>query len=178
MIGHELFHGFDYASTTVGRGERVKRWLKNETLKEFDKRVRCMVRQYSGFCYDKENYCISGNRTINDNIADIDGIKITYMAYKFLTQLEKQPRLPGLEKFSDDQLFFLSAARVWCGTGEMDYEYYKMGDAHAPSQARVELSMMNFPAFAQAFKCKVGTKFAPLHTCSLWGDFLQPKIEE
>lgn len=158
--------------------EGVKRWLKPETIKEFTKRVHCIVKQYSGYCYPEQNFCVSGDETLNDNIADLDGIKVAYMAYKFVTQaVGKERPLPGLERFTPDQLFFLSAARIWCGTGE-DVEIYKSGDPHSPGRARVELSMMNFPAFAQAFRCPTGAKFAPLHTCTLWGDFLEPKMDE
>lgn len=177
VVGHEIFHGFDYGSTTLEKGEYLRKWLKPKTLAQFQKRARCIVQQYSGYCNKQDKYCLSGGHTLNENIGDMDGIKVAYMAYKFVTgTMGPEPPLPGLEQFTPDQLFFLSAARVWCGTQELEKAYVKMGDVHSPPRARVELSMMNFPAMAQAFTCTVGNKFAPLHTCSLWGDFIEPRL--
>uniref|UniRef100_A0A915I386 Peptidase M13 C-terminal domain-containing protein n=1 Tax=Romanomermis culicivorax TaxID=13658 RepID=A0A915I386_ROMCU len=74
VIGHELLHGFDDYRIEE-RPSSSKRWLKKSTLKVFERRKQCLIRQYSKYCYEEHNACISGKRTINDNIADVEGIK-------------------------------------------------------------------------------------------------------
>lgn len=58
-----------------------------------------------------QNY---GNQTAGENIADTMGLQAVFRAYK---RREREcgnpdPALPELEKFSNDQIFFLSFANV------------------------------------------------------------------
>ena len=58
-----------------------------------------------------QNY---GNQTSGENIADTMGLQTVFRAYKRRERVCKKedPALPGLERFSNDQLFFLSSANV------------------------------------------------------------------
>lgn len=53
-----------------------------------------------------------GSRTRGENIADTTGMQAVFQAYKKLKKPHGESRLPGLEEFTDDQLFFLSFAAV------------------------------------------------------------------
>ena len=54
--------------------------------------------------------------TQGENVADNGGVREGYRAYKnFLKramQEKAEPKLPGLQKYSNDQLFFISFAQV------------------------------------------------------------------
>jgi predicted metalloendopeptidase len=59
---------------------------------------------------------VDGQRTLRENIADNGGIREAYRAF---TRLKTRrgvealsPRLPGLEQYSPDQLFFIGYASV------------------------------------------------------------------
>ena len=41
-------------------------------------------------------------------------------------------------------------------------------DPHSPPRFRVNGSLSNLPAFADAFKCAPGTPMNPNKTCSVW----------
>ena len=57
---------------------------------------------------------VNGNQTLGENIADNGGIKASYQTYKKLINLiGDEPRLPNI-KYTQDQLFFISAAQIWC----------------------------------------------------------------
>lgn len=58
-----------------------------------------------------QNY---GNQTWGENIADTMALQTVFRAYKRRERVCKKedPVLPGLERFSNDQLFFLSSANV------------------------------------------------------------------
>lgn len=146
-------------------------WLSVETLELYKQQARCFVQQHSKFCYKDVNKCVSGLQTIRDNIADVEGLKVAYMAYKFASQLlpEEKP-LPNLEKYSWDQIFFITAARDYCGVMDVSREFLEEDD-HAPPRVRIETANSNFPLFAKAFNCPVGSKYAPIQTCSVWGNY-------
>jgi predicted metalloendopeptidase len=55
----------------------------------------------------------NGNVTLDENIADITGLKEAYFAYqRFLDIHGQEPRLPGLEQYNQEQIFFLGYANV------------------------------------------------------------------
>ena len=58
---------------------------------------------------------MNGKNTQGENIADNGGIRETYRAYLRSVESEgTEPRLPGLQQFSPEQLLFVSYAQVWC----------------------------------------------------------------
>ena len=74
-----------------------------------------MVDQYDEFPVG--DMTVNGLFTLTENIADNGGLAVAYDAYKRYEKekgLTKQ-RLPGFKgTFSGDQLFFMSAANIWC----------------------------------------------------------------
>lgn len=54
---------------------------------------------------------LNGTQTLAENMADNIGLKQSWMAYKIF-QKENNVQLPGLNGFSNDQLFFLAYANV------------------------------------------------------------------
>lgn len=175
IIAHELMHAFDSKWLLQEEVTGVKHWLNNDTLKLFADKNHCLVKQYSKFCYIDLKQCVRGRLTINDNIADVNGLKIAYLAYKFASQTlnTPEPQLPSILNTTNDRLFFLSAARIWCGSGE-EVSTHISYDEHAPRHARVDVSMKNFPIFAKIYRCPIGSKLAPIEICSLWGDVVDP----
>jgi predicted metalloendopeptidase len=59
---------------------------------------------------------VNGQMTLRENIADNGGIREAYRAFKKMKARrgleDLSPRLPGLERYSPDQLFFISFATV------------------------------------------------------------------
>lgn len=56
---------------------------------------------------------ISGKKTLNENIADDGGLNVALQAYrKFVNDNGKEPKLPGLEEYINEQIYFLSFANV------------------------------------------------------------------
>lgn len=174
VIGHELVHGFGIDGIEE-IPPHTKTWLKESAVKTFKKKMDCIRKQYSSFCFKDQKKCVNGRTTIEENLADIDGLKIGYMAYKFARETAgEEPPLPGMTDLTGDELFFLTLGRIRCSTGgevESTLLENDLGEPHPPDQARLVIPFRNFPAFAKIFKCPVGSNYAPLQTCSIWGSY-------
>jgi endothelin-converting enzyme len=72
--------------------------------------------------------------------------------------------LPGLEEWTDEQLFFLAFGNTWCGMVSDDGLKSRLGrPGGAPNWARIMGPTANSRAFREAFGCRVQES-----TCELW----------
>jgi hypothetical protein len=69
-----------------------------------------------------------------------------------------------IEGFTNDQLFFVSFAQLWCIKKDM----INPNDPHSPPKARVLGVLRNSQAFANAFHCPVNSSMNPSNKCSIW----------
>lgn len=57
-----------------------------------------------------------------ENIADNGGLKYAYNAYKrWIEKNGIEPRMPGLQKYTPEQMFWISAAQTWCSVDRIEY---------------------------------------------------------
>ena len=110
--------------------------------------------QYSAFTVDGPGdkvLHVNGRLTLGENIADAGGLTASYHAWKKRDGSQPDPRLPGLENFSKEQLFFISYGNWWCGkTTKEAAEQAIYNDPHAPKSARIIVSSLFFP---RAYGC-------------------------
>ncbi|KAK7083032.1 hypothetical protein SK128_009243 [Halocaridina rubra] len=106
-----------------------------------------------------------------ENIADNGGLRASWFAYKKHVEDndKKDFYLPGLQNYNQDQLFFISFAKLWC----MQYtpfalQYSVTNDRHPPGHFRVLGALQNSKEFSEAFRCPVGSPLNPERKCLLW----------
>ncbi|XP_069692640.1 neprilysin-11-like isoform X2 [Periplaneta americana] len=170
LLGHELSHGFDSSGIHYDKHGNVRRWWSNSTMEKYVNRTACFIEQYDGYQLEKTESRVDGNMTVTENVADNVGLRGALKAYeRFQAQNEPEPKLPGFEEFSDEQLFFLSFAFGNCENwGADSYSFYE-SDEHAPTYVRVLGTLSNFPEFAEAWKCRTGSAMnMQRQKCVLW----------
>jgi len=106
MLAHELGHILDgSAATLVGWEAPAEAVLRD--------RLTCLQKQYDGFTYAGRNGSVlhvRGAGTLGENVADLHGLGVSFAAWQELQRVPetRDLRLPGLEGFTMEQLFFLS----------------------------------------------------------------------
>ncbi|XP_055357890.1 neprilysin-11-like [Paramacrobiotus metropolitanus] len=169
FVGHEITHGFDDQGSSFDDQGMMRPWWSGQTMETYNKRKQSIVDQYNS--YSLPGGKINGELTLGENIADNGGLKAAFRGYKRYRQRSPvpEPSLPGLEHMPIDQLFFLSAAQVWCSNKRPESEHlHLLTDPHSPFKFRINGPMSNMPEFAKAFKCRLGSKMNPVQKNVVW----------
>ncbi|CAJ0574203.1 unnamed protein product, partial [Mesorhabditis spiculigera] len=80
------------------------------------------------------------------------------------------PKLPGLEEYTNDQLFFLAGSLKFCGRQPPllhATDSWYMGE-HPEGTVRNNERLKNFEFFASAFKCKLNSTMNPPKKCQVY----------
>ena len=166
VIGHELTHGFDDQGAQYDGDGNLRDWWTPQSKVAFKERSQCVVHQYDGYVAVDDVH-IKGALTVGENIADIGGLKMTWLAYKASRQ-GKGP-LPVVAGFNEDQQVFLGFAQGWCTNMRPEASRLQaLTNEHSTAQWRVNGVVSDTPEFEKAFSCKPGSKMAPANRCTVW----------
>ena len=167
VMGHELTHGFDDSGRKFDPKGRMVEWWEPSVAEQFEEAAECMVEQYNGYEV-QEGLPLNGELTLGENIADNGGVKEAYRAYKMWIGEHGSPA-PVMEQFTDDQLFFIGYAQVWCTLATPEIEQMMVTvDTHSHPRYRVIGPLSNSVEFAQAFSCAEGSAMNPANKCEVW----------
>jgi putative endopeptidase len=166
-IGHELTHGFDDQGSQYDATGNLKNWWTKGDREKFDARTKCVTDQYSGYVMVDDVH-INGELTLGENVADLGGEILAFMAWKDLT---KDKNLQPVDGLTPEQRFFVGFAQWDCANmRDEDLRVRAMTDPHSPAQARINGVVVNMPEFAHAFSCKAGQPMVnpPEKVCKVW----------
>ncbi|OWA50602.1 Endothelin-converting enzyme 1 [Hypsibius exemplaris] len=169
-ISHEITHGFDDQGSSFDDVGLMRSWWTNASKEAYNQKKKTIVDQYNAFALSSGH--VNGELTLGENIADNGGLKTAYRAYfdHFRKrQTEPELLLSILPTATPEQLFFLSAAQVWCGKRRPAAERLSiLTNVHSPYKFRVIGPMSNMPEFSRAFNCSIGSKMNPTVKASVW----------
>nr|ATN40258.1 neprilisin [Botryllus schlosseri] len=173
VIGHEITHGFDDMGSDYNGDGDLEKWWSAESRRNFEQKSECIERQYGDYFWPEANQKLNGKLTLGENIADNGGIRQAYKAYeKWRSVNGEDLKLPGLENFSEDQLFFLNNAQIWCSLVRPQFAATAVAtNSHSPGLFRVIGALSNFEKFGEAYNCKRGLdKMYPNKndSCRVW----------
>ncbi|HET6177243.1 MAG TPA: M13 family metallopeptidase [Candidatus Sulfotelmatobacter sp.] len=152
-IGHELSHGFDDEGSQFDAHGNLKDWWTKEDREKFDARTQCVDDQYSSYV-SVEDVHLNGKLTLGENVADLGGELLAYMAWKDKT---KDMQLTPVDGLTPEQRFFVGFAQWDCANDRPeDLRVRAMTDPHSPAQFRINGVVVNMQEFQQAFQCKPG----------------------
>jgi putative endopeptidase len=164
-IGHELTHGFDDEGRQFDAEGNLKDWWTPEDAKAFEERGQCIVDQYSQYII-VDDIKINGKLTLGEDIADLGGLILAWMAWKDQT---KDMKLEPREGFTPEQRFFIGYSQWACENDRDENRRVKaITNPHSPGKYRVNGLMVNIPEFQAAFSCKPGTPMVRDNRCRVW----------
>ena len=79
-IGHELTHGFDDEGRQFDAKGNLEDWWTAADAKQFTERADCVVNEFNGFV-GVDNLHVNGKLTLGENLADLGGLKLAFLAY-------------------------------------------------------------------------------------------------
>jgi putative endopeptidase len=164
-IGHELTHGFDDEGRQFDAKGNLHDWWTKKDAAEFEERTKCVSDQYSQYTV-VDDVKINGKLTLGEDVADLGGTILAYMAWKDAT---KGQNLQPIDGFTPDQRFFIGMAQWACGDERQESKrMHAITDPHSPEEYRINGVVSNMPEFSTAFSCKLGQPMVREKACRVW----------
>jgi len=164
-IGHELTHGFDDQGRQFDAKGNLRDWWTKEDGAQFEKRAQCIVDQYAQYTI-VDDIKINSKLTEGEDVADLGGLILAYMAWKADTQGKQ---LENRDGFTPDQRFYIGYAQWACENDRPEnLRANAITNEHSPGKYRVNGLMVNIPEFQQAFSCKAGQPMVRENRCRVW----------
>ncbi|MGA8780358.1 MAG: M13 family metallopeptidase, partial [Terracidiphilus sp.] len=152
-IGHELTHGFDDEGSQFDAKGNLKNWWTKEDREKFDARTKCVDDQYSSYIAVDDVH-VNGKLTLGENVADLGGEILGFIAWQSKTQGMNLQPIDGL---TPEQRFFVGFAQWDCANERPDdIRMRAITDPHSPAKFRINGVVVNMPEFDKAFGCKPG----------------------
>ncbi len=167
IIGHEMGHGFDDQGSKSDAQGIKRNWWTDADREAFESRTKVLGDQFSSYEAVPGAF-VDGSFTMGENIGDLGGLEVAYLAYKLSLNGEEAPVIDGL---TGDQRFFLAYAQSWRTKvrDEATLERLK-SDPHSPAKYRVNGIVRNVDAWYDAFGVKEGDELyiAPDDRVKIW----------
>jgi putative endopeptidase len=161
-IGHELTHGFDDEGRQFDAKGNLRDWWTKQDAAKFVQRAACVSDQYSQYTVI-DNIKINGKLTAGEDIADLGGTTLAYIAWKAAT---KGQDLKPIDGFTPEQRFFIGMAQWACGDERPENKRLNaVTNEHSPNEYRINGVVANMPRlphlFGQAFSVRRKKRASP-----------------
>jgi putative endopeptidase len=166
-IGHELTHGFDDQGAKFDAKGNLRDWWTKDDKQKFEERTKCVSDQYSQYVV-VDDLKINGRLTMGEDVADLGGEILAYIAWQGAT---KDKNLKPVDGLTPEQRFFIGFAQWDCANNRPEELRLRvLTDPHSPSKFRINGVVVNMPNFATAFSCKAGQPMVnpPEKVCKVW----------
>jgi endothelin-converting enzyme/putative endopeptidase len=164
-IGHELTHAFDDEGRQFDAQGNLRDWWSADDAKRFEDRINCVRDQYAGYVIVDDIH-INSKLTSGEDVADIGGTLLAYMAWKKQTAGQT---LADKDGFTPDQRFFVGMAQWACENDRPEnLRVSALTNPHSPGFARINGVVTNLPEFGKAFSCKANQPMVKANVCKVW----------
>ncbi|MBD8873213.1 M13 family metallopeptidase [Rhodanobacter sp. DHB23] len=166
IIGHEISHSFDNTGADFDAQGKMENWWTPADEAHFKSATAQLARQFDQY-EALPGLHVSGEQTLGEDIADVSGLTIAYLAYHKSLGGKPAPVIDGL---SGDQRFFLAFGQAWRSKIRDAAQRQRLAiDVHAPAEFRA-LTVRNLDAWYSAFNVQPGQKLylAPDQRVKIW----------
>ena len=155
VIAHEMTHGFDDEGRRYDAKGNVRDWWTKADAERYTTQAQRVIDQFNAYTIVDSTTHVNGRRTVGENIADLGGVKIAYLALEKSLAAHGRPGL--IDGFTPEQRFFLSYAQAFRSATRDDNAKARIyTDTHSPDKWRINGPLSNMPEFKAAWGCKDG----------------------
>ena len=170
VIAHEISHNMDDIGRRFDKDGSYVDWWSEESKEAFHKRAVCIIKEYG--TPEGCNNSHYGEQTLCEDIADIVGVRLSYMA--FVAHITKDRG--GPPTIEEKRLFFYTFGQNWCESYDQEHLCERVqDDVHAIARYRVDLTLRQIEYFAEAFGCQPGNRMVHDNQCIVYGKDLIKK---
>jgi endothelin-converting enzyme/putative endopeptidase len=165
--GHELTHAFDDEGSQFDAKGNLRNWWTKEDREKFEARAKCVREQYDSYIVTDDVH-LNGALTLGENIADLGGEILAYMAWQDKT---KGMNLQTVDGLTPEQRFFIGYAQWDCANERPeDLRLRANIDPHSNAVNRINGVVVNMPEYTKAFSCRQGQPIVkPAEkVCKVW----------
>ncbi len=170
VIGHEMTHGFDDQGRQYDAAGNLRDWWSKESSDAYNERAKKIIAQYAAY-EPLPGIHLNGELTQGENIADIGGVRLAYMALQKALAKHPEEANKKIDGFTPQQRFFLAFAQIWRGNMRDEEQKLRVNtDPHSPGRFRTIGPLSNFEEFAQAFDIPAGSPMIrpPEERVNIW----------
>jgi predicted metalloendopeptidase len=154
-IGHEMTHGYDNEGRKYDAEGNLRDWWSRSDARAFEKRARGLVTHFSGVQV-LPKWFVNGKLTLAENIADLGGLRMAYLAMQRALEADPSKRRP-VDGLAPEQRFFIAYAQSWAALNRPESLRAALTtDSHAPDQIRGYAPLQHLPEFYEAFGIRPG----------------------
>ena len=147
-IGHEMTHGFDDEGRQYDAHGNLHDCWTAADASAFTTRASGIIAQYNTYS-PLPGLHVNGTLTQGENIADIGGLKIAYLAFE--KTLGGKPHVL-IDGFTPEQRFFIAYAQSFRAKVRPERQKVSLAsNPHSPDSFRVNGVVADLPEFRQAF---------------------------
>ena len=165
-MAHEISHSFDELGNIYDEQGRLQKWWTAEDLANYRAAAAKLVAQFNGYC-PFAGACVSGERVLTENIADLAGLSIAHDAY--VLSLKGKPDVV-LHGMTGEQRFFLAFSQRWRRSQTEDTLRQQIKtDTHSPGEYRSD-TVRNVAAWYKAYEVTTDNKLylKPEDRVAIW----------
>lgn len=168
VIGHEIGHGFDDQGSTCDGEGRLRDWWTDADRAAFEERTKALIDQFDVLSPEQTpGLHVNGELTIGENIGDLGGLAIAYLAWQIATGGEVEE----IDGFTGAQRLFLNWGAVWQQKARTETVRQRLAtDPHSPPEFRCNQIVRNLEEFVTAFDVRPGDQLwlAPEARVRIW----------
>ena len=140
ILAHEVTHAFDGNGSLFDEDGNLNNWWSETDKKAFEKLKQKVSNYYSHYEVLNGKY-INGNKTVNENIADLGALAC-------IVEIARENGANDKEM----KIMFESFASIWASRESEEYmELLLLQDVHAPNQFRVNAVLSSIDDFYQLY---------------------------
>jgi putative endopeptidase len=164
-IGHELTHCFDDEGRQFDSHGNLRDWWTKKDAEGFEERLACVQQQYAQYVV-VDDIRINSKLTSGEDVADLGGLLLAYVAWKNATQKEN---LKPIDGFTPDQRFFIGYGQWACeNMRPEELRLEARTNPHSPGKYRINGTVSDMPQFTAAFHCHPGQPMVRSKQCRVW----------